>query len=263
MTGEIQRLNHNGKKLGIDLTTLKYIAIVAMVLDHTAYFFVSSETGLYAVMRFFERITGPVMFYAAVEGYHHTRSIKKYLLRLGFFALVSYIPFAVAGYTNLVEVDYLYFNVIYTIFMGVIGIHARHRIQNNYLKWIAVAGIGLLCLTSDWGITGYLMMTVFDFYYGDFSKQAFAYILVALLDGGILSQAIYPLTDLVYGEEIHLDRHYFLTGTVKLGLLLPIILLSGYNGERGKGGAFSKWFFYIFYPAHLGVLHLIKMWIEK
>ena len=39
---------------------------------------------------------------------------------------------------------------------------------------------------------------------------------------------------------------------------MPLALLRLYNGQRGRGGRFGKWFFYILYPAHLLVLGVIK-----
>ncbi len=263
MKEQIQQVNNNERKFGLDLTSLKYIAIVAMVLDHTAYFFLPTGTGLYSVMRFVGRTTGPIMFYAAVLGYHHTKNIHRYLSRLFAFALVSYVPFVLAGALKVAEVDYLYFNVIFTIFMGVLGLHARHSIQNPVLKWAAVAVIGLATLTSDWGITGYLMILVFDFYRGDFGKQAFAYTLIVLLNIGLLAQVQYPLEDLAYGRETYVDRYYIYSLIIKLGHFLPILLLSQYRGEKGKGGSFTKWFFYVFYPLHIGIIYLVKMWMEN
>ncbi len=247
----------------LSLNTLKYIAIVAMVLDHVAYFFLMPGTGIYTVMRTFGRITGPVMFYAAVEGFHHTKNIQRYLMRLGIFALVSYVPFVLAGSLGIAEVDYLYFNVIYTIFMGVLGLWARHRIEHPILRWAATILIGLLTITSDWGVTGYLMILAFEFYYGDFGKQAFAYTLIVLLNIGLLAQVQYPLEDLAYGRETYVDRYYIYSLIIKLGHFLPILLLSQYRGEKGKGGSFTKWFFYVFYPLHIGIIYLVKMWMEN
>ena len=78
---------------GLTVNTLKYIAILAMVIDHIAYAFVPSGTALSIVMHFIGRTTGPIMFFSAVEGYHHTSNIRKYILRLTIFAIISWFPF--------------------------------------------------------------------------------------------------------------------------------------------------------------------------
>lgn len=54
---------------GITLNSLKYIAILAMTIDHIAFAFVPDGTPLAIVMHIVGRITGPVMFFSAVEGY--------------------------------------------------------------------------------------------------------------------------------------------------------------------------------------------------
>ena len=45
--------------------------------------------------------------------------------------------------------------------------------------------------------------------------------------------------------------------------ILPISVISAfiylYNGEAGKSSKFSKWFFYWFYPVHLGIVYLISL----
>lgn len=39
--------------------------------------------------------------------------------------------------------------------------------------------------------------------------------------------------------------------------VLPFIAL--YNGQRGPAGPFAKYFFYVFYPAHLWIIGLIAL----
>ena len=83
---------------GLDGEALKLIAIFAMTVDHIAYAFVDNGTLLAIFMHAIGRITGPVMFYLAAEGYHHTRSVPRYILRLAVFALISFLPFQLFVY---------------------------------------------------------------------------------------------------------------------------------------------------------------------
>ena len=62
---------------GITLNSLKYIAVLAMTIDHIAVAFVPDGTILAIIMHTLGKITGPVMFYSAVEGYHHTGNINR------------------------------------------------------------------------------------------------------------------------------------------------------------------------------------------
>lgn len=97
---------------------LKYLVIVAMLIDHIAWAFVPTVSVLGFVMHFIGRLTGPTMAFFLVEGFEHTRDRKKYLMRLGIFALISWIPF------SLFEVGRITysFGVIYTLFLGLIAL---------------------------------------------------------------------------------------------------------------------------------------------
>lgn len=69
------------QKRGITETGLKWIALVTMVLDHIHYFF--SFTGV--IPEWFSmvgRISAPLFMFCLVEGFTHTRSRKKYFLKV-------------------------------------------------------------------------------------------------------------------------------------------------------------------------------------
>ena len=53
-----------------------------------------------------------------------------------------------------------------------------------------------------------------------------------------------------------MKANYNVTGNARKALVAAIENLTG---EKGKGGAFAKWFFYIFYPLHLTLLWVIGM----
>ena len=230
-------------KLSLNRNQLKYLAILAMVVDHIAWAFVPKATLLGQLMHFFGRITGPVMAFFLAEGYLHTRSVKKYALRLALFALISWPPFCF--FEKGIWFG-SYAGVIYTLFLGLLAIIVYDR--TSWPAWLKAVVIGLLCLASfigDW--------PGFD--------------------------VLWPLCLVMFKDDpAEKWRRFFLITTVaaffmlpngwsnlfQIGVFVPALLLRYcYNGEPGSRHPFHKWFFYVFYPAHLLVLDLIKIWLQN
>lgn len=246
------------KSKGLNNYQLKIIAIIAMLIDHIAAGFVPYDSWLGIAMHFIGRITGPVMFYMAVEGYHHTSNLKKYITRLGIFAIISYFPFMYfnAG-GNLSQLNFLNLNVIYTIFLGVIAVHISRKVSNLFLKAVLLILILVISSIGDWGITGIIIMLGFDYYYGNFKNQAFNYFIIVLM-GSLINFLSIPAMYLYFSkEEFMAQIGYYKPMLSQVGMLIPIFLLNHYNGERGNNSKFSKWLFYIFYPLHLLILGFI------
>ena len=213
---------------------LKYLAALAMLVDHIAWAFVPTASMPVELMHFVGRLTAPIMLFFLVEGYVYTRSISRYAGRIAIFALISWVPCCLfeKGYW-----PYPYFGMLWTTLLGLAALWVWDRSRLNLAgKIAAVFSLCVLSVVGDWGIYGVLLPLVF-LELRDREKEKWRAYLVACVC--FIAAAL-----LISGYE-----QVFQFG----GLLAPL-LLKRYNGERGSGAAFHKWFFYAFYPAHLLLL---------
>ena len=252
------KMEETTAKTGLSISALKYIAITAMLIDHIAFAFLDDGEHiiLYTIMDLIGRITGPIMFFAAVEGYHHTKNLKKYLLRLFAFALISYLPFMYAWSDHF---NPLRLNVIFTIFLGLLAVHARRSIKNIFLKILVISVLILFSISADYGTAGVIMILTFDFFYGNRRNQLAGYLLIVLLDFDVRSFFIHPFWEWVYTGQFTIRYYSLPDNYICLGFLIPFFLLMLYNGQPGSRSKLSKWVFYIFYPAHLVIIGLIRL----
>lgn len=218
---------------------IKYIAVIAMLSDHIGLLFVPADTPLRFVMRFIGRLTAPIMCFFLAEGFVHTRSKKKYALRLLLFAFISQIPYAylMSGYFWIAD-----FNMIATLFLCFMILLVFEQVDNIPLKVVLIAvlaGLGYYC---DWGLMSPLWVMCFYLCRDDKNKMAKWYCVLC---------AFWVVRCCVMSVEGGNDWYNVLWQAGSFAAL-PIIYL--YNGEGGKASKFSKWFFYWFYPLHLLIL---------
>ncbi len=207
----------------LDSFQLKCIAIVSMALDHTGAVLYPSQIWL----RCLGRIAFPIFCFLIVEGFFHTHDVRRYMGRLGVFALISEIPYDLAFRD--VPLEYAHQNVFFTL---LIGIGMMVLLERNR-EWPVKAVILLLAMwlavliRSDYNFRGVLL--IFVFYIFHESRW------LAVTAGGFWN--------------------FLYQGVIQKYGVLSVLPLALYNGERGRK---MKYFFYIFYPAHLLLLYGIS-----
>ena len=234
---------------GLNLFTLKLIAIFAMTVDHVAWACVPFDSALGQIMHVVGRFTIPIMCFAIVEGYIHTGDIVKYALRLLIFGIISATPFymffgSMYGYRQNIIIDLL-------IALLTVMIAAN---ENNSLsaKIISIICLGIISVTlGGWPLLPMVYVLIFYFFRKNFGKICLFFSLATVFCVAvtvILSIADAQLNIINLGWKWY-DKMYL------LGFILPLGLLYFYNGEKG-GNRFSSAFFYVYYPAHLLVLSI-------
>lgn len=152
---------------GISGSTLKLMAIITMLIDHTAATvlerlltikstenlnsndlnaaneFFAKNAWLYTldiVMRLIGRLAFPIFCFLLVEGFVHTHNIRKYALRLALFALLSEIPFNLALYGKVLYPGSQ--NVFFTLFLGLLVLEGMKAISEKAEKWLPALATG-------------------------------------------------------------------------------------------------------------------------
>lgn len=225
MNGQSASLLENSNcKFGLDSFTLKWIALIAMMIDHVGAVLFPDVI----MLRIVGRISFPIYAFLVTEGFFHTRDVKKYMLRLLAFAFLSEIPFDLA--VNGVVLEFGHQNVFFTLCIGVFFMYAYSQQTAVWEKVLCVIFVTLLgdVFMVDYGAWGVLM--IFCFYI--FREwRGMKYLTVGCINviafGYIQSFAVLSF--------------------------LPIAL---YNGKKGRG---LKYFFYAAYPIHLLILCIVKM----
>jgi hypothetical protein len=266
------------EKLNITSFKLKIIAVIFMLTDHIGAFF--GQYGVPVHTRYAGRLAAPIFFFMAAEGFRHTRSKGKYVLRLyaanlamGFGSLFIY-------WRNPREYSLLPYNMLATLFLCVftmylaeiisVGIRAK-RFVKPAIAVIALAlpiaayqGYYWLYTTSplfyeEQDMLLHLFRTVFpdpvtcegsfifyaiglSFYY--FRGRYSRFLVFAGISAFFASSAMSAPAD---------------GGNFQWMMIFAVPVIMLYNGKPGKFKL--KWFFYVFYPAHMWGLYLLSVWL--
>lgn len=216
---------------------LKIIAMAAMFLDHLAV--VLTVCGIpreaYLALRGIGRIAFPIYCFMLVSGFTNTRSLPKYLGRLAALAVLSEVPYDMVNFGTFFYPAYN--NVLFTF-------------------TIALAVLWALSKFGRMGIKGY-------FYAASVIAAAMLAAFALRLDYSwkcmLLAAALYwtrfeTAVRYVAGSVV-LFINSSLIGLAAPAAFVPIHL---YNGERG---GIPSYVFYVFYPAHMLLLGLLRIYV--
>ncbi|SCZ76516.1 TraX family protein [Pseudobutyrivibrio xylanivorans] len=243
-------------KAGFQITGngLKLIAIITMLVDHVTYglYYTYGMANdclnweLYRFLRGVGRMAFPIYCFLLVEGFFHTRNVKKYAIRLVILALLSEIPFDWSLFGDLFVWNKT--NVVFTLLIGLLLIWILEEskkekfwgIENIVAKKLVV----LLCYVAG---------------------MVAAYF--ASVDYNIVGVAVIVLMYCLHGEERNRRLLAFAAGvailtlgcgTLESAAFLMLIPIAFYNGKRGSSSKIMRYSFNYFYPIHLFIIGIVR-----
>lgn len=222
---------------------LKIIGIITMTVDHIGFILFPKII----LLRVIGRLAFPVFAYMIAEGCHYTHDRKKYLRNIFLLALLCQVAYTVFS-------GRWYFNVLMTFTLSILLIDAYDymrsqigpsRVRGTY--FFALSLVGVYAFTEI--LPTFLKAYEFDVDYGFFGvllplliylgRDKLEKLLVAALGLTLLALSIRG---------------------VQWWSLSALLIFALYNGRRGRIP--MKYFFYLYYPAHLLVIEGIKMYLS-
>ena len=242
----------NNRKFEITSLSLHILAMGFMLCDHLWGTIVPGNDWLTCI----GRIAFPIYAFLLVEGYFHTKNLKKYVSRLLIFAILSEIPFNLAMGSRVFYP--IHQNVLWSFLIALWLIHLNEKARKSGKVWKRILTGALTA------VLGYILglVTMVDFYHAGILMVLVFYFFRGRKWWNLLGQIVflwYINTELLggYGYEFQLwgQTHFFQRqGFAMLGLI-PIWL---YRGKQGYHNKFIQYGCYAFYPLHLLILGLAK-----
>ena len=218
-----------------------------MTIDHVADLFYPAFPAqpLPTALHILGRLTAPIMWFFVAEGYYYTHNVKKYLLRLGIFAVISHFAYCFAFGNSFIPFQTGILNqtsVMYPLFIAVFVLWLQDtKLKHEGLKNILIFLLIWSAFPADWSCIAVLAIIGIYKSRGDLKKQTLNMMVWVLL---------YAIVSFFFVNKVY--------GFIEIFVILVYPLMKQYNGQRGKV-VWLKWFFYFYYPAHLIIIGILRV----
>lgn len=283
---ESLQLEKNARQKGLTTSALKWLALGLMVLDHIHYFF--GFTGwVPEVFSMLGRLSANLFLFCVVEGFAHTHDRKKYFLRIwaiaagmgavmtafmfvpalqrpdGFYPMNAVLLNFVVLLPMLQGVDWLKqkrwgrglaalllplgWPLLVTLAAGMLPLPAGVRMGITLMGFTVLP---MWSLISDGGLFFILTGLLLYLFRGRRWLQAGVYVAFGML---VWFVRIWAQVSAL-GEPLS----SMFTTYYEWFNVFSVLFMLCYNGQKGKGGKWTKNFFYVFYPAHVYILYALS-----
>ena len=228
--------------MGISQEVLKLIACLTMLIDHIGYVFLP-----YPILRIIGRIAYPIYAFLLCQGLHHTKNPGKYLLRMLLVLVITELPYDLLFRG---EWTWVHQNVMFTLLLGLLMGLCIRKVSALPVKLLLTVPFALLAelARTDYGGYGILIIALFMLsHYAPHPRLVEAIGLFAF--SLFLSQSAV----LIWGLPV----------PIQLFTLVALVPISLYNGKKSTSSPALQWAFYLFYPVHLVILFLIRVFISS
>ena len=220
----------------LSASSIKLVGAASMACDHIGMILLPGAVWL----RYAGRLSMPLFAFMIAEGLRRTSDRGRYILRIAILGLICQ-----AAYTA-VTGDWRYLNILITYSVAsALTLTAGKAMEPG----AGAKSVSVFLLTAA---VSAALLVFFDLSYGIWAVMIIA--VSYFSQDRIVRLAAVTLILAGYSAVCAADGHW-----LQFASLLAVPLMALYDGEKGL--KLPRYFFYVFYPAHLALLWLIRFLI--
>ena len=223
------------RKKGISQEGLKLTACISMLLDHIGAAFFPG-----AGLRIIGRIAFPIYCFLLTEGIAHSRHPLRYGIRLVLGALLAELPYDLLFYGG---ITWEHQSVMLTLLLG-FAMAMCWKKTGQFLIPFFLCFVAAEWMNTDYGGWGITLIALFLL--TESLPDRWKYQLLGML---LIFAAMNSYQVSIIGVRV----------PIQLFGVLSLIPIQWYSGAKSTKSRWIQLGFYLFYPAHLALLLLLKM----
>lgn len=233
-------------KWGLSGNALKILAAFCMVCDHVAVIFEPVLPESLIWLRYLGRLAYPIFAFFIAEGCRYTRDLARYAGTLLFFGLLFHLVyyFATGDATVNVLVSFALGAGMICLWKNFLFSAKKKKPLLSFVALLLFGGYAVLCY--------YLCESVpVDYAFGGIILPWLVYLTQKRwIRLALFAVGIYAMT---FGMGVYAD--------LETWALCAVPVMALYNGDRGV--IKMKYFFYVFYPAHVALIYAISLLVIR
>lgn len=246
---------YKNSKWEISSAGLHILAMGFMLCDHLWAMLFPAQEWLTCI----GRMAFPIFAFMIVEGYLHTHNLRRYMLRILVWAILTEVPFDLM-YGSSIFYPY-HQNVLWTFLISLFIIVLIEKCKLHFkpvLAAVLTAGLvilgfvlGFITMADYYGVGILTVLTFYFFQNRNWKNRLCQFLCLYILNVELLGGYYYEIQ--VFGMELEVMQQGF--------ALLALVPIWMYRGKQGIHSKIFQYFCYSFYPAHMLALFMIREWI--
>lgn len=238
---------------------IKWAVIFMMCLGHSQVLYLSPSNHFRILTWGVGYLANSSTTYFTIDAFKYSKSRGKYVLRLFAFGLIAQLPYNyfITGNTF----DFMQLNYMFTLIVCFLIVKSWYSEKSKAVKIFSIAGLFLLSGICDSALVAPFFTVMYLWAYGSKKRMVIATVCNSIFMALIIAFTA-QIENVLSTKDIIFSGATALIGPAIAGTCFAFFYDPNKQSRIATSRLekfFNKWFFYLFYPAHIILFDIIKV----